>query len=305
MTTDLSSTPHTHYSKCLPVKVITLLRNNPFYSSLSENNSDIVLVRKNLSNLNPEQLNSFRNAMEKMMKIRDERGYNHIAGFHGAPDFYCWHHQRNRRTIKRARLFLPWHRAYLKWFEDHLRDHNAGVTQCWWDWTAPLTRTGGIPKAYSEERIGNKRNPLYKFHIYVPRMNIPGMENISIDRDTFRDINWSIPLPTVDEIEKLYGIEDFGEFSDTLEDIHDNIHGWVGGTMSDILTAGFDPIFYTHHANIDRIWWIWQLRHGNSTMPLELLDVALPPFPYTVREVLNIYNLGYDYASLSSEIILR
>jgi tyrosinase len=271
---------------------------------LSGNNSDIVLVRKNLGNLSPDELKFFREAMDKMMLIRDERGYNHIAGFHGAPDFFCWHHQRNRRTVLRARLFLFWHRAYLKWLEDHLRDHNPNITQCWWDWTEPRTRTEGIPKAYSQERVGNKPNPLYKFHIYVPRMNIPGMENISIDQDTFRDINWDIQLPTPDDISGLYEIEDFGEFSDKLEGYHDEIHGWVGGTMSDILTAGFDPLFHAHHANVDRIFWIWQLRHGNSTIPLELLNLALPPFPYTVREVLNIYDLGYDYASLSAEIIL-
>lgn len=73
--------------------------------------------------------------------------------------------------------------------------------------------------------------------------------------------------------------------------------------MSDVITAGFDPIFHAHHCNIDRIWWIWQLRHGNSTMPGNILDLPLPPFNYTVKDVLNIYDLGYDYATASAEVI--
>jgi tyrosinase len=245
--------------------------------------------------------------MNKLMKIRDNRGYNHIAGFHGAPDFYCWHHQRNERNrgILRARLFLPWHRAYLKWLEDHIRDQDENITQGWWDWTSPLSHREGIPQAYRQQKADNKANPLYKFHIFVPKMNIPELPDLSINEDTYREPRSPASLPTGDQIDDLYRIEDFGEFSDKLEDIHDNIHGWVGGSMSDVLTAGFDPIFYAHHANIDRIWWIWQLQHGNSTIPLDLLNLPLQPFPYVVRDVLSIYNLGYDYASLSSEVVLE
>jgi tyrosinase len=56
---------------------------------------------------------AFREAMKQAEDIPDRRGYNHIAGFHGAPGEYCWHHQFNPRTPVQARLFLPWHRAYL------------------------------------------------------------------------------------------------------------------------------------------------------------------------------------------------
>ncbi|KAK4862915.1 hypothetical protein LT330_010745 [Penicillium expansum] len=47
-----------------------------------------------------------------------------------------------------------------------------------------------------------------------------------------------------------------------LEYIHNNIHGWVGGDfnghMSQIPVATFDPIFWLHHCNIDRIFALWQ-----------------------------------------------
>ena len=66
-----------------------------------------------------------------------------------------------------------------------------------------------------------------------------------------------------------------------------------------VATAAFDPIFWSHHAMIDRLWYLWQLRIGNSRMPPELLNVVLAPFNLTVRDVLNIYDLGYEYARLA------
>ena len=122
---------------CINLHTLSIRLQNLLYylinnSSLSSNNS-VGIIRKNISNYLPNELLDFRNAMDKFMAIRDNRGYNHIAGFHGAPDFYCWHHQRNDRTVLRAGLFLPWHRAYLKYLEDHLRDSNTQVSQPWWD----------------------------------------------------------------------------------------------------------------------------------------------------------------------------
>ena len=271
-------------------------------SSLSSNNS-VVIIRKNISNYLPNELLEFRNAMEKFMAIRDNRGYNHIAGFHGAPDFYCWHHQRNDRTVLRARLFLPWHRAYLKYLEDHLRDSNTQVSQPWWDPSSPLSHREGIPKSYSALTINRKKNPLSSFRIFVPRSSVPGLPNITLDEDSFRDPSPPSELPEPSIVDSLYEEEDFGIFSDKLEDYHDRIHVWCGGSMADVITAGFDPIFHAHHCNIDRIWWIWQLRHGNSTMPSNILDLPLPPFNYTVKDVLNIYDLGYDYATASAEVV--
>ncbi|KAI1131069.1 Di-copper centre-containing protein [Nemania abortiva] len=50
----------------------------------------------------------------------------------------------------------------------------------------------------------------------------------------------------------------------SLEYIHNNIHNWTGGFdkyighMTEVPVAGFDPIFYMHHANVDRQFALWQ-----------------------------------------------
>jgi tyrosinase len=81
--------------------------------------------------------------------------------------------------------------------------------------------------------------------------------------------------------------EDTGDTVVPLEDPHNMIHlavgGWdvpsadyspiqgANGDMGENDTAALDPIFYFHHCFIDRMFWVWQKRHG-ATDGFELLD---------------------------------
>ena len=41
--------------------------------------------------------------------------------------------------------------------------------------------------------------------------------------------------------------------------VHGGGHFTLGGDPgNDVFTSPGDPAFYLHHANIDRVWWIWQ-----------------------------------------------
>jgi tyrosinase len=104
----------------------------------------------------------------------------------------------------------------------------------------------------------------------------------------------------------------------------------ANGDMGENDTAGLDPIFFFHHCFVDRVFWLWQQRHG-QTDTLEIisqypgtnsvdsqgptpgtpanswltLDSPLDPFvmndagttrPYTSRDCINIETqLGYTY----------
>ncbi|TFY66267.1 hypothetical protein EVG20_g4820 [Dentipellis fragilis] len=54
-------------------------------------------------------------------------------------------------------------------------------------------------------------------------------------------------------------IGDGGSSSNSVEAIHNSIHNLVGrkGHMGSPEVAGFDPIFYLHHANVDRMLSLW------------------------------------------------
>ena len=44
------------------------------------------------------------------------------------------------------------------------------------------------------------------------------------------------------------------------------------GDMGENNTAALDPIFFFHHCNIDRVFWLWQKQHVGRTICLEILD---------------------------------
>jgi tyrosinase len=258
-----------------------------------------LLVRKKVEALSGPELATLRNAYTRMQGIMDNRGYNYWAGVHGVPQWYCWHHSGSLKDGRRLNLFLPWHRAYIKYFELAMRQQDTDAVLPWWRWY------GGIPSAFSEENVNGDSNPLYKAHISRPNAQPP------IDRDTRRFSGQGVPstvrLPTSGQVAALYNITDFQQFSDRLERIHDNIHGWtggisqgVGGDMGTVATAAYDPIFWVHHCMIDRVWYLWQLKNGINNIPAEYMDVILAPFRYTVRDVLNINALGYTYAVATS-----
>ena len=71
-------------------------------------------VRKSIYALAAAEVEALREAYLAVMGLRDERGYQYHAGLHGLPlPIQCRHGDR---------LFLPWHRAYLYFFERALTD---------------------------------------------------------------------------------------------------------------------------------------------------------------------------------------
>ena len=257
-------------------------------------------VRKNIENLTPAELQVLRDAYLRLQSIWDNRGYNYFAGLHGIPNWHCNHHDRSIRTLQNLRLFLPWHRAYLLYFEKALRDQagpDPKIGLPWWDWTSATSHAMGVPEALAEPAVDGRFNPLSQATIYAPTANPP------IWRWTRRfpgDPRW---LPSAALVNSLLELSQFRDFSIQLEDIHDYVHGWaggnngsVGGDMGNLGTAAWDPLFWSHHCTIDRVWYMWQLRQGVNNISPELLPVVLQPFSLTVEDVLNINALGYEYA---------
>ncbi|OTA64590.1 Di-copper centre-containing protein [Hypoxylon sp. EC38] len=54
---------------------------------------------------------------------------------------------------------------------------------------------------------------------------------------------------------------------DSIESLHDAIHtvgGGVYGHLAIIAYSGFDPLFWLHHANVDRIFTMWQALYNDT-----------------------------------------
>jgi tyrosinase len=128
--------------------------------------------------------------------------------------------------------------------------------------------------------------------------------------------------PSPDDVQRILQITDFFKFASgpednhyfgALENVHNLIHNFSGGANpnyvsgppmdisnpanGDMVNAGrtaFDPIFWAHHANIDRLWHEWQ-KLNPSAGPDDPTDV-LSPWAMTVGQTADIAALGYEYA---------
>jgi tyrosinase len=122
--------------------------------------------------------------------------------------------------------------------------------------------------------------------------------------------------PTPEDVERILQIQSFftfgsgpgsNHFFGAVENIHNLIHNFSGGVnpnaqlpgepaTGDMVSAGTtarDPIFWGHHSNVDRLWAEWQRLHPGAD-PDDPNDV-LAPWPNSVKDVLTISDLGYEY----------
>lgn len=259
-----------------------------------------IRMRKNIEAYSDDELAALRKAFEILQKrdeppngYMDATSYGYWARIHGSSCQHGWEQ------------FLTWHRAYLYEFEKLLQDAVPGVTLPYWDWTMDKYdsgKGGKIPEAYADELLPDgTRNWLW----FSKRWPGRGLEAFHLH------------YPTKSDIENLMEIPDFRSFGggpDSNQSFgvlsmnpHNMIHLWSGGAdpsdptgntlgyMANNLTAALDPIFWAHHGNVDRLFAEWQTKHPGAN-PSDLDDV-LSPLQFTPRDVLSVYDLGYDYAA--------
>ncbi len=250
--------------------------------------------RQSVFKLDPEALKALREAIAKMKELRDNRGFEYFAGIHGWPQFRCQHSTEQGQAF----YFLPWHRAYLYLFELAMQEQNPQARLCWWDWPAgradPAGHEAGIPPAYVKGDVEGKPNPLASGPLPEHVPNPPPNWSPTTARHPGRPSR----LPDGNAIEGVLAISNYYEFELELEtQLHNSVHGWVGGDMGIIATSAYDPIFWAHHTMVDRIWSLWQSKHASPGPPPDSYAHPLGFGKLTVGDVLDTKRLGYDYAS--------
>jgi len=172
-------------------------------------------------------------------------------------------------------FFLPWHRMYLGIFEQIVAATIAklGGPPAWalpyWDYSDATNRqAGGLPAAFTRAEFGVAgKNPLLverdQGNDGAVFLDAKAVSLNSLKRKSFTghlspggDSGFGGPPRGFNHS----GDNEQGQ----LEMVpHDVIHSDIGGLMADPDTAALDPIFWLHHANIDRLWAAWRKR-GNS-----------------------------------------
>ena len=194
--------------------------------------------------------------------------------------------------------FLPWHRAYLYYFERILRwaSGNPDLALPYWNYSDEAQRT--LPRTFRAPKVGDDPNPLYlpasaRFTDKDGKPQLFPMRdqnlNTGLGQLTAGVVGLSaLQVPAFASSAPAPTTAGFGSpracdkgctcGSGALENVpHNTIHNAIGGPlvttgggfwvgfMGDITTAARDPLFWMHHGNIDRLWDSWVGSNGHAT----------------------------------------
>ncbi|TEB30618.1 Di-copper centre-containing protein [Coprinellus micaceus] len=237
--------------------------------------------------------------------------------------------------------FLPWHRHLTILYNKALRQEcGYKGPSPYWDWTRdaesnqpllqspifhPVTGFGGdgVPGTYAlppdpngEAELGPftpaeliniwrgcvRNGPFANsvFHLGPGKMKTPHCLVRGINEPLLQEwlstarVQEALATQSYEEFRLLIDIDFYG--------IHGGGHGILGGEMTNGFSAPGDPLFYLHHANLDRVWWLWQEadpanRRYDISGPIVKFGTSLDPQ----------VNLDFqlDFPSLGSNVTIR
>lgn len=185
--------------------------------------------------------------------------------------------------------FLPWHRGYLGAFEQAVRAAVValGGPEDWalpyWNYNNPrIAHPRRIPLCFRQPTLPDgSANPLHLEARYG--LDADGeMMNVIDERIGDRKALGEDRF----EGEGQGGSAGFGGTPASPGQVemspHNHVHTRIGGVergglMSSTQTAGLDPVFWLHHANIDRLWEVWLNRNPAHVNPDQEEWLGGPP----------------------------
>src|SRR5260370_25133060 len=200
--------------------------------------------------------------------------------------------------------FLAWHRGYLYFFEKIVRKMSGddSFRLPYWPWEQEGQNV--LPAVFRDASYLGQPNAL--FDETRPLTNKGGLL-VPQDRAASFGADWAIALTTEYFSRPHVPEQSFGGFrfpKTMLPDkpdssdfgvmeshAHNMVHVAMGScsNMYDPSTAARDPIFWLHHANVDRLWnrWLDTSGHGNPdpTADKDWFDQQFPFYDETGMKV--------------------
>ncbi len=245
--------------------------------------SGIVTVRKSANKMSSSEIENYRLAVYRIAQISaqsqaDNRGYQWIAGVHGIPLGRCKHG---------VPAFALWHRPYVQIYEQALQDAVPSAFVPYWNWTKDRT----IPQIFLDSTWQNADTGQTEPN---PLLAQPINGGALTDRDPGSP---SDLIPDAALVRQALLARDYDAFWPDLENPHNDVHGWVSGSMGVIGTAAYDPLFWSHHSFVEYLFCQWQDAHPGAVEPIDVPPSDLIPFGVTVDQIWNYKKIGYTYES--------
>ncbi|KAI7752303.1 hypothetical protein M8C21_015049, partial [Ambrosia artemisiifolia] len=215
-------------------------------------------VRPAAHRLTPEYIEKYQEAIKAMKALPEDdprswkqQGKIHCAYCNGGYSQEMNGHPELKIQVHNSSLFFPFHRWYLYFYERILgsliNDPTFGLP--YWNWDNPMGMMlppmleTPYPSPIPNRPPNAKYNPLFD-----PYRNVAHLP------PTILDLNYR---GTESGTNILAGKVETG--------VHTAMHIWVGNPrmannedMGNFYSAGYDPAFYLHHSNVDRMWQIWK-----------------------------------------------
>ncbi|KAI0163486.1 amino acid transporter [Pestalotiopsis sp. NC0098] len=215
-----------------------------------------------------------------------------VTGIAGAKNrwdelHYC--HIQQSNFIHGVGAFLPWHRLFIHLQEKLLQD------ECGY--------TGAVPYWHEQRDL--------ELYGTIDKASIWGSDDLSFGTNGTGPDGCVMDGPfanTTLHIDQVWGVDYYDDYclarswnqtayltanqsyvdicraKDNYNDANfcyvDNPHSCghlaTGGTMEDQNASPGDPVFFLHHANLDRLWWLWQ----KDNLTARLTDMSgsiIPP----------------------------
>ncbi|PVD32144.1 hypothetical protein C0Q70_07573 [Pomacea canaliculata] len=227
-------------------------------------------IRRNLEDLSKGEVESLKSALKRM---QDDGTFGKIASFHGYPGLCthegrkvacCVHMVRPPSPTGTGCMLIRWRTSFWP---------TAPLSPC-------LTGTGHNPSDSCPHSSTRPPTSILAPKNVGAQPFLPGQDPRHQSGDHQRP---STELFNSDYLlnNVLLALEQtsFCDFEIQFEIVHNALHSLVGGrglySLSSLDYSAFDPVFFLHHANVDRIWAIWQALQQYRGLPDDKSDCAL------------------------------
>ncbi|KAH6637845.1 hypothetical protein C7974DRAFT_332540, partial [Boeremia exigua] len=222
--------------------------------------------------------------------------------------------------------FLPWHRWFVQLHEDLLRTECGFTgTQPYWDWSIdadaksvatspvfdPATGFGGDGQRTASNEPGFERcvvdGPFANTNLTLG-MGWPDVNESGNRLHCFtRELNGGLGKDEDGNLIKgdlqadaynskvmntIYAMDRFADMASMLEGLpHAQIHSIIFGDMGPA-TSPNEPLFFLHHANVDRAWAKWQGRNATRLVDYTGKRDQADTIPASIDDTMPIMALG-------------
>ncbi|XP_053207015.1 hemocyanin G-type, units Oda to Odg-like [Panonychus citri] len=257
-----------------------------------------VRVRRNILTLNESQLADYINSVKRLY-------------LDGTIDRLAFFHRIHYHSSHNQPLIFWWHRYFIWKFENELQRIKPGLTIPYWD-ASEEYKEPHKSIVLSDKYFGG--NGEEQFHCVVNGFlkslvtRLPDGKANCIKRAYYGSVAgtldpWNDTQKIVDIIKSS---KDSEKFRVAMEDsIHLDVHQGLGGLdangyMNSPISP-LDPIFYLHHANLDRWLYTWQL---SSFQRFEMINGNQRLLNGTLIKLTKDYELD-GYQNVTLDQILR